>query len=104
MSKTDFISYFCGNLSETETYIDTPRSKPCGSCAFTNSKDTVRPKDISLLEMMQRGSTEFDVFYCHEKEGEGFKICAAWYANCSDFDLTNLAINNKEIEAILNTD
>lgn len=99
----DFFSH--GSEYEGEgNVVDEPRAKTCGSCAFTNCKDTVRPKEISLTQMLTEGDN-FDVFYCHEPDKEGkLKICAGWYREFGELCLPRHFQAEKETDAILNKD
>lgn len=104
---TDFFDYFTHGSSYSADFNDKikdePRSKCCNSCAFTNCKGTVRPKDISLDYMMKNGDF-FDVFYCHDKDADGnYKICKSWHKHFGELCLPRHEQANKEIEEILNS-
>jgi len=103
--KTDLWDYFSnGSVYETEgPTIDEPRDKCCKSCALGLNPETVRPKDVPLVEL-QHHVADFDVFYCHEQLTDGsFKVCAKWFALFGD-NLANHAKRNQEINDILTKD
>ena len=56
------------------------RTKPCSSCAFLNSQETVRPADVSLADL-EAMTEDWDGFYCHhlDEQGRAYE-CAGWYA------------------------
>lgn len=56
------------------------RRKPCTSCAFVKSPESVRPADISI-EALERATADYDDFLCHcfDEKGRAF-TCAGWAA------------------------
>ena len=70
-----FLHGGCYQAVLTET-----RPACCGSCAFTNSPDTVRPTDVTLIQL-ERWTRDYDGFVCHEPCGDGqYRECAGWHA------------------------
>ncbi len=96
---TDLNDYFTHGSSYLDKSLDEPRKRCCGSCAFGNNPNTVRPKDVSI-EQLENFTSDLDVFYCHTEEDGRFKICAKWFA-LVEGNLSQLHRSEKEIQEIL---
>lgn len=55
------------------------RPKACSTCAFRNVKNSVRPPDVSITELIAWTDT-YDDFFCHQSDKDCAETCAAWHA------------------------